>query len=107
MKNIIVALLLSIVSSLAQAVAPQKLILTNQFGEQSVNIVNGTYLPLPGPKNNVIIALGTVTPTSVTLVGVAGTGSLYINRNPAQNGSAKLFINFGTITAPAWGNVGP
>lgn len=107
-SNLVIALLLCLLSAPAWSVAPQKMILTNQFGEQSFNWVQGTYLPLPGTTSHVVMFSGTtITPTAATGVNVAGTGSLYIGRNPASYGSAKLFINFGTITAPAWAKIGP
>lgn len=106
MKFNIVAIGLLFLSAVSWA-APQKLVLKNQFGETSINFVQGRYLPLPGTSLNVIMATGTVTPTAATLVGIAGAGSLYINYDPTQTGSAKLWLNFGTITNPSWGKVGP
>ncbi len=97
-------------ASFAWATSPQRLNLTNQYGEQSQNYVNGTYLPLPPTTNfnQVVIFSGTtITPSATTGLNVAGSGSLYISRNPASYGSPKLWLNFGTITAPAWGKVGP
>lgn len=105
-KLFAVAMLLAPLS-IANTITPQQLVLTNQYGETSMNYVNGTYLPLPTPGLSLLIASGTITPTSTTLRGYAGTGSLYINRNLALYGSAKLFINMGTITTPAWQVVGP
>lgn len=103
------AFLLVLVAAFSWA-APQKLNLKNQYGETSLNTVQGTYMPLPSNQlfNQVVLFTGTtITPTAATGVGIAGTGSLYIGRNPANYGSSKLFLNFGTITAPAWGKVGP
>ncbi len=91
----------------ANVVTPTTLTLTNQFGEVSQNWVQGQYLPLPTPKLNLMVASGVVTPTALTLNGIAGTGSLYINTNPQGNGSAKLFINIGVVTSPNWVKVGP
>ncbi len=110
MKTYLVALTLLFVSVFAWATTPQKLNLQNQYGETSLNAVKGIYMPLPGNQtfNQVVMFTGTtITPTAATGVGVAGTGSLYIGRNPANYGSSKLWLNFGTITAPAWGKVGP
>lgn len=110
MKSKLVALSLFLMATISWATTPQKLNLKNQYGETSLNAVYGTYLPLPGNQtfNQVVVFTGTtVTPTAATGVGVAGTGSLYIGRNPANYGSSKIFLNFGTITAPAWGKVGP
>lgn len=109
MKSKLVALSLVVMAAISWA-APQKLNLKNQYGETSLNTVQGTYMPVPSNQlfNQVVLFTGTtITPTSATGVGVAGSGSLYISNNPASYGSAKLWLNFGTITAPAWGKVGP
>lgn len=112
MKIKFVVLSLALMAAFSWATTPQKLNLKNQYGETSLNTVNGTYMPLPPSSSSavtqVVLFTGTtITPTAATGAGVAGTGSLYIGRNPAQYGSSKLFLNFGTITAPAWGKVGP
>lgn len=104
------AVLSLLASGLVLATTPQKLNLKNQYGETSLNAVYGTYLPLPGNQtfNQVVMFTGvTITPTAATGVNVAGAGSLYIGRNPASYGSSKVFLNIGTITAPAWTLVGP
>lgn len=110
--NRLIALIVMLASGLVLAVSPQRLKLTNQYGEQSLSYVNGTYLPLPPSSSSavtqVVLFTGTtVTPTAATGVNVAGTGSLYIGRNPASYGSSKVFLNIGTITTPAWQKVGP
>lgn len=108
----LITLLVLFASGLVFATSPQRLQLTNQFGEKSLNYVNGTYLPLPPTSSSavtqVVLFTGTtITPTAATGVNVAGTGSLYIGRNPASYGSSKVFVNIGTITVPAWQKVGP
>ena len=105
MKNFLVALMISFALpaiGYANTITPQKLFLTNQYGEQSMNFVNGDYIPLPDPSSMVLLTTGTVTPTAATLRGYANTGSLYLNVDPVQKMSANLFINVGTITSPAW-----
>ncbi len=82
--------------------APQKFILTNQFGEQSQNFVQGTYLPLPGTTLNLVIFSGATTPVDGTTGdNIAGKGSLYIARD-----SGAMYTNTGTVSAPVWSLAG-
>jgi hypothetical protein len=106
-KTVALLLLMTCGLVMANTITPQRLVLKNQFGEVSLNYVQGSFLPLPGTNLSMVLSVGVVTPTSATLAGYANTGSLYINRNPAQNNSAKLFMNVGTITTPSWQVVGP
>lgn len=103
-KGLFAALLLFVTAAVLGA--PQQLVLKNQYGEVSKNYNIGSYFPFPagvgGVQTGALMAMGTISPTAATLVGVAGPGSLYLNYDPAQSGSANLWINFGTITAPSW-----
>jgi hypothetical protein len=109
-RLLVVMGLMIFTSILAFATSPQRLQLTNQFGEKSLNYVQGTYLPLPPNTtfNQMVVFSGTtITPTALTGLNVAGTGSLYIGRSTTSYGSSKVFLNIGTITAPSWSKVGP
>lgn len=78
---------------------PQRLILKNQFGEESINVVLGTYQPLV-PDSDIVIFSGATTPVngdSGTGHGVADKGSHYI----AQD-TGLLYINTGTKASPTW-----
>jgi hypothetical protein len=94
--------LLVFITSTAFAAQPQRLFLTNQFGEKSQNYVGGSYIPVPPENKYLVITSGSVTPTSTTLSGVAGAGSLYIDYDPTVTGNAGLFVNVGVITSPSW-----
>jgi hypothetical protein len=77
------------------------LVLTNQFGEVSINQVSGaddsTYFPLPGP-GNIIIMNGASTPVDGTTGdNIAGKGSLYMARD-----TGALYVQTGAITSPVW-----
>lgn len=98
MKSILAFALTLSLSALATS--PQKMILTNQFGEQSNNFVQGTYLPLPGTSLNLVMFSGATTPvdgSSGSGVNVAGKGSLYTARD-----TGALYINTGTLSSPVW-----
>lgn len=78
---------------------PQKLILTNQFGEESINYVTAAaWFPLAG--TDLVIGSGASAPTSGasgTGDDIAGTGSLYVARD-----TGLLYQQVGLITAPSW-----
>lgn len=81
--------------------APSQLVLTNQFGEVSINTLTGANLPLAGSAN-VVILTGAVAPVDGTTgLNTAAKGSLYV----AQSTGA-LYQNTGTKASPAWSNVG-
>lgn len=77
---------------------PSKLILTNQFGEESDNVISGSAMPLsPGTSNIVSFAGATAPVDGTTGDNFAAKGSIYI---AIDTGAA--YVNTGTITAPAW-----
>ncbi len=82
--------------SVAHAV-PSKLIITNQFGEQSSNIVSGSGLPLPGTYNLILFSGATAPIDGTTGDNVAAKGSIYIARD-----TGVIYANTGTISSPAW-----
>ncbi len=76
-----------------------KLIIKNQFGEESLNIVGGSVFPLSS-SGNIVLMTGATAPTSGasgTGDNIAGKGSLYV----AQDTGA-LYSQQGAITAPSW-----
>jgi hypothetical protein len=92
----LVSTLLLLLSNPAFA-APSQLILTNQYGEVSINTNTGASLPLAGSAN-VVVLTGAVAPVDGTTgLNIAAKGSLYI----AQSTGA-LYQNTGTKSAPAW-----
>lgn len=98
------SLFLTLVFVLPVFGAPQKLVLKNQFGEESINYVQGTYLPLPGTTLNLVVFSGASTPVnggSGTGANVAGKGSLYTARD-----TGVLYINTGTLSTPTWSSAG-
>lgn len=98
MKNLF-ALLFLFTCATAFGTANQKLVIQNQFGETSINTLTGSYVPLPGTANQVIIT-GASAPTSGgsgTGHGIAGTGSMYL----AQD-SGLLYLNTNTKASPTW-----
>lgn len=83
----------------------QPLVLTNQFGEVSINQVSGadgsTYFPLPG-SGNLVIMNGASTPVDGTTGdNIAGKGSLYTALD-----TGVLYLNTGTISSPVWTSTG-
>lgn len=98
--RLVTALFVAVFASSALA-APSQLILTNSFGEKSVNTLTGPSLPLAGSAN-VIILTGATTPVnggSGTGAGIAAKGSLYV----AQDTGA-LYQNTNTKASPTWAN---
>ncbi len=88
-----------IVALPAHATAPSKLVLQNQFGEVSINVVQGSVFPVAA-SGNVIVMTGATAPTSGgsgTGDNIAGKGSFYV----AQDTGA-LYLQVGAITAPSW-----
>lgn len=90
------------VAQVALATAPSKLMLQNQFGEESFNNVRGSVMPLVPGSGNIVTLSGSAAPTnSVTGLNVAAKGSLYIR---TSNGA--YYINTGTISVPTWTVIG-
>lgn len=81
--------------------APNKLILVNQFGEESINSVEGDGVPLPGSANIILINGAGAPVNGTTGRNVAGKGSLYIRQD---NGG--LYSNTGNFTSPVWTLIG-
>ncbi len=82
--------------------APSKLILTNQFGEESENVVSGAAQPLvPGNSNIVVFAGATAPVDGTTGDNFAAKGSLYIAID-----TGVVYLNTGTITASVWEDFG-
>lgn len=80
---------------------PQQLVLVNQFGEESINYVEGFYIPLPG-SDNVIIMKGATAPVNGTTGDdIAGKGSLYIALD-----TGLLYQQTGAISNPTWVQAG-
>lgn len=82
--------------------ANQPLVMTNQFGEESINQLTGavtSWTPLH-PAGNLVIGTGASAPTSGasgTGDNIAGKGSFYV----AQD-TGLLYVNTGTISSPSW-----
>lgn len=90
-------LTLHLFSALAFA-APSKLLLKNQFGEESINYVIGSAAPLvPGSSNIVVFAGATAPVDGTTGDNFAAKGSIYV---AIDTGAA--YSNTGTITNPVW-----
>lgn len=77
--------------------APQKLVLVNQFGEESINVVEGSYLPLPGTTSIIIMNGATAPVDGTTGDNIAGKGSIYI----AQD-TGLMYLQTSLITTPVW-----
>lgn len=78
---------------------PQRLILKNQFGEESINVVLGTYAPLI-PDSDIVVFSGATAPVnggSGSGHGVADKGSHYIAAD-----TGLLYINTNTKASPTW-----
>ncbi len=82
--------------------APSKLILTNQFGEESENVVSGAAQPLVPGSSNIVSFAGATAPIDGT------TGHLF-----AEKGSfyfaidtGVLYRNTGTAASPVWSSSG-
>ncbi len=92
----LLTLLILLISSTALAV-PSKLILTNQFGEKSVNTLTGPSLPLAGAANVILLTGATAPINGTTGDNIAAKGSLYIAQDTGQ-----AYTNTGVITNPTW-----
>jgi len=78
-----------------------KMVLVNQFGEESINALEGTVLPLV-PLSNIVLLSGATAPVNATTgANVADVGSLYI----AQDTGASYY-NTGTLVSPTWTAIG-
>lgn len=78
---------------------PARLVLKNQFGEESINVMFGSVLPLV-PDSDIVLLSGATAPVnggSGTGHGVAEIGSIYI----AQD-SGAAYYNSGTKASPIW-----
>lgn len=81
---------------------PAKLVLENQFGEVSINVVQGGQaaaggIPIPGVPNGVLFGGATAPVDGTTGDNFAAKGSLYI---AADTGA--FYVNTGTVTASTW-----
>ncbi len=80
---------------------PARLVLQNQFGEDSINVMLGSVRPLV-PDSDIILLSGATTPVDGTTgAGIAEKGSFYI----AQDTGA-LYYNSNTKTSPTWSAIG-
>ncbi len=95
----ILSLLVATFLSISAFAAPSQLILTNKFGEVSVNTLTGPNLPLAGSANVVIMTGATAPINATTGANVAAKGSLYI----AQD-SGAIYQNTNTKASPTWAN---
>lgn len=78
--------------------APSKLILTNQFGEESINVISGSAAPLVPGDSNIIVFSGATAPINGTTGdNIAAKGSIYIAED-----TGAAYYNSGTISAPVW-----
>lgn len=73
------------------------LILTNQFGEESDNVVGGALGGIPFGGDLFLFSGATAPTDGVTGLNVAGLGSLYV----AQD-TGVLYYNSGSKSAPAY-----
>lgn len=94
--KIVLAALLAL-SVTAYATAPSHMVLKNQFGETSINVLQGSALPLT-PSGNVILLAGATAPVDGTTGdNIAGKGSLYIAKD-----TGLLYLQTSLITTPVW-----
>lgn len=96
MTRLTMLLALLLISTAALA-APTKLVVKNQFGEQSNFINVGASLPLAGAANVVLLNGATAPVDATTGLGIAAKGSIYIARD-----TGAAYSNTGTISAPVW-----
>lgn len=90
--------LLALMLATSAFAAPSKLILKNQFGEESINVVIGSAAPIvPGSSNIVSFAGATAPINGTTGDNFAAKGSIYIAID-----TGAMYQNTGTITAPVW-----
>lgn len=85
------------------ATAPTQMVLRNQYGEVSLNYVQGLAgMPIvPGSGNIVSFAGATAPVDGTTGDNFAAKGSLYIAKD-----TGAIYVNTGTITAPVWTAIG-
>lgn len=80
---------------------PARLVLKNQFGEESINVVLGTVVPLV-PNSDILVLSGATAPVNGTTgANIAEKGSHYI----AQDTGA-LYYNSNTKVSPTWTAIG-
>lgn len=76
---------------------PARLVLQNQFGEDSINVLLGSVLPLV-PDSDVVLLAGATAPINGTTGdNVADKGSLYIALD-----TGAMYYQSGAITSPVW-----
>lgn len=91
------ALVALLSSTLCFATAPSKMVLQNQFGETSINVLQGSVLPL-APAGNVIFMAGATAPINGTTgANIAGPGSLYVAKD-----TGVLYTQTSVIASPVW-----
>lgn len=91
--------ILIVMSTEALAIGPTQMVLKNQFGETSLNYVQGLLgMPLVPGAGNIVTFSGSGAPVDGTTGdNFAAKGSLYVR---TSNGA--WYTNTGTITAPVW-----
>lgn len=78
--------------------APSKLVIQNQFGEESINNVRGSAMPIVQGSSNIVSFAGATAPVDGTTGdNFAAKGSIYIAID-----TGAMYQNTGTITVPAW-----
>lgn len=81
--------------------APSKLLITNSFGEESINVVRGSSMPIVQGASNIVSFAGATAPVDATTGdNFAAKGSLYFAID-----SGVFYQNTGTITDPVWAAV--
>ncbi len=93
----LVAVLITALFAIGASAAPSRLIMKNQFGEQSNFVVVGPLIPFAGTANVVLLTGATAPIDGTTGATVAAKGSIYV----AQDTGAA-YSNTGTKTTPAW-----
>lgn len=96
-----VALIAMLLSTPLFAAAPSKLVLKNQFGEESINVNVGAVVPISASGNLLILNGATAPVDGTTGDNIAAKGSLYIAKD-----TGALYYNSGIITAPVWTAIG-
>lgn len=82
--------------------APTKLILTNNFGEETENVVSGAAQPLVPGSSNIVSFAGATAPVDGTTGHLfAGKGSFYFAID-----TGVLYQNTGTAASPVWSSSG-
>lgn len=81
---------------------PTKLLLKNQFGEQSNNYVIGSVMPIVAGSYNAVSLTGSGAPVDATTgANIADKGSLYFRQS-----SGAIYSNTGTKASPVWSALG-